>query len=194
MPEPLLFEKSSVGRQGYTLPPMDVPVQSIDEVIPSQFQRDDAPDLPELSEMDVMRHFIHLSLMNHHVDKGFYPLGSCTMKYNPKVNETVSRLEGFSHLHPFQEEAPGALRLMGELGEYLKAIAGMDGITLQPAAGAHGEMTGIKIIRAYHEDRGNPRWNGACGKLHTLGKAGCLAAPPYLVSTSTTACDITKTA
>ena len=157
MPEPLLFEKSSVGRQGYTLPPMDVPVQSIDEVIPSLFQRDDAPDLPELSEMDVMRHFIHLSIMNHHVDKGFYPLGSCTMKYNPKVNETVSRLEGFSHLHPFQEEAPGALRLMGELGEYLKAIAGMDGITLQPAAGAHGEMTGIKIIRAYHEDRGNPR-------------------------------------
>jgi glycine dehydrogenase subunit 2 len=159
MSEPLLFELSSDGRRGFSLPLCDVPEKQLNDLIPGRAQRGTAPPLPELSELDVIRHFVHLSILNHHVDKGFYPLGSCTMKYNPKINETLSRLPGFTALHPFQEEAelPGALKLMGELGEYLKIISGMDGITLQPAAGAHGEMTGIKLIRAYHEDRGKPR-------------------------------------
>ena len=159
MPEHLLFEQSSEGRQGYSLPPMDVPEDSLTDLIPKKYHREKLPELPELSELDVIRHFVHLSVMNHHVDKGFYPLGSCTMKYNPKINENLSRLEGLSSIHPLQEEGEvtGALQLMGELGEYLCMIAGMDKITLQPAAGAHGEMTGIKIMRAFHEDQGNPR-------------------------------------
>jgi glycine dehydrogenase subunit 2 len=106
-----------------------------------------------------VRHFVHLSVKNHHVDRGFYPLGSCTMKYNPKINEDCARIAGFSASHPMQEgdTAAGSLRLMGELAADLCEITGMDGLTLQPSAGAHGEMTGIKIIRAYHEARGNPR-------------------------------------
>jgi len=159
MSVPLLFEQGSEGRKGYSLPPMDVPEKPMDQLIPKNALRGEDPDLPELSELDVMRHYIHLSTLNHHVDKGFYPLGSCTMKYNPKINETLSRLPGFSGIHPMQEEyeVSGALQLMGELGEYLCEIAGMDHVTLQPAAGAHGEMTGIKIIRSYHESKGNPR-------------------------------------
>ncbi|HHS13667.1 MAG TPA: glycine dehydrogenase subunit 2 [bacterium] len=159
MPEPLLFEISSPGRQGYSLPVCDVPEMPLQKIIPPNFQRQDEPDLPELSELDVMRHFIHLSILNHHVDKGFYPLGSCTMKYNPKINENLARLEGFTCIHPFQEEeeVEGALQLMGELCEYISELTGMDSVTLQPAAGAHGEMTGIKIMRAYHESKGNPR-------------------------------------
>ena len=159
MPEPLLFEMSSEGRIGHSLPPMDVPEQPFSELIPARSIRHTPAELPELSELDVIRHFIHLSILNHHVDKGFYPLGSCTMKYNPKINEDLVRLEGFTGIHPFQDETQvsGAMQLMGELGEALCAISGMDGITLQPAAGAHGEMTGIKIMRAFHEDRGNPR-------------------------------------
>lgn len=159
MPEPLLFELTSEGRRGYSLPKMDVPEIQLEELIPSNYLRDKPARLPELSELDVMRHFVRLSGFNHHVEKGFYPLGSCTMKYNPKINETLSRLEGFSQLHPFQSEttAQGALQVMWELSEYLREIAGMDHITLQPAAGAQGEITGIKIIRAYHESKGNPR-------------------------------------
>ena len=159
MAEPLLFELSSQGRRGFSLSCLDVPAKKMDEMIPAKFQRSQPPELPELSEMDVMRHFVHLSSLNHHVDKGFYPLGSCTMKYNPKINEALCRMEGFSAIHPLQEEAevPGALKLMGELADYLAEIAGMDAVTLQPAAGAHGEMTGIKIMRAYHEAKGNPR-------------------------------------
>jgi glycine dehydrogenase subunit 2 len=159
MPEQLLFEMSSEGRIGHSLPPMDVPEHPLAELIPSRFVRPQPAELPELSECDVIRHFIHLSILNHHVDKGFYPLGSCTMKYNPKINEDLARLEGFTGIHPFQDETQvaGAVRLMGELGEALCAISGMDGITLQPAAGAHGELTGIKIMRAYHENLGNPR-------------------------------------
>ena len=159
MNEPLLFEISSEGRIGASLPEPDVPVQSIGSWIPETFRREKPARLPELSEMDVVRHFVHLSVKNHHVDKGFYPLGSCTMKYNPKINENCSRLEGLANLHPMQEPETtrGALRLMGELGESLCQIAGMDGLTLQPSAGAQGELTGIKLIRAYHEARGNPR-------------------------------------
>ena len=159
MAEPLLFEITAPGRRGYSLSALDIPRKPIDRMIPAQFLRDNAAELPELSEIDVMRHFHRLSAKNHHVDKGFYPLGSCTMKYNPKINETLARLEGFSSLHPFQPEQDisGALQLMGELGDYLCEISGMDSVTLQPAAGAHGEMTGIKIMRAYHEEQGNAR-------------------------------------
>ncbi|MBN2417406.1 aminomethyl-transferring glycine dehydrogenase subunit GcvPB [bacterium] len=159
MAEPLLFEISSQGRRGYSLSDLDVPRKPLDEMIPASFlRREDAP-LPEVSEMDVMRHFHRLSAKNHHVDKGFYPLGSCTMKYNPKINETLARLDGLASLHPFQpeEDIAGALQLMGELGDYLCEISGMAAVTLQPAAGAHGEMTGIKIMRAFHEWQGNPR-------------------------------------
>lgn len=159
MSEKLLFESSTEGRRGYSLPPMDIPESHTDRLIPKKFLRDESAELPELSELDVVRHFIHLSSLNHHVDKGFYPLGSCTMKYNPKINETLSRLEGFTALHPMleEDEIPGALQIMGELSDFLCAISGMQNVTLQPAAGAHGEMTGIKIMRAYHEAKGNPR-------------------------------------
>jgi glycine dehydrogenase subunit 2 len=159
MLEPLLFNLSADDREGYSLPELDVPEIPINDVLPERFQRKDPLLLPELHELDIMRHFVHLSSLNHHVDKGLYPLGSCTMKYNPKINENLSRLAGFSELHPFEESADteGALQIMGELMTDLCAISGMCGITLQPAAGAHGEMTGIKIIRAYHEDQGNPR-------------------------------------
>lgn len=141
------------------MPELDVPQTPAEKLIPGTVLREKQARLPELTELDVVRHFIHLSVKNHHVDKAFYPLGSCTMKYNPKINENCSRLEGFIGLHPLQETktAQGAMRLMGELGEFLCEIASMDGITLQPSAGAQGEMTGIKLIRAYHEERGNPR-------------------------------------
>jgi len=159
MSEPLVFELSSEGRKAFSLPPMDVPQKNADEFIPENLLRKKEANLPELSELEVIRHFIHLSNLNHHIEKGFYPLGSCTMKYNPVVNESLGGIEGFTALHPFQQEdtAKGALQIMGELGDYLCEISGMDSITLQPCAGAHGELTGIKIIRAYHESNGNPR-------------------------------------
>jgi glycine dehydrogenase subunit 2 len=159
MPEPLMFEASSEGRKGYSLPRLDVPEQPDETLIPAAFLRRRCARLPELSELEVMRHFNRLSAMNHHVEKDFYPLGSCTMKYNPKINENIARLDGFSQCHPLQPESTvqGSLMLMGELSEWLCEIAGLDSVTLQPAAGAHGEMTGIKMVRAYHEDRGNPR-------------------------------------
>ncbi len=159
MSEKLIFELSSPGRRGYSLPPLDVPEKSIEELLPKEKLRQKEPLLPEVSEVDVVRHFVRLSVMNHHVDKGFYPLGSCTMKYNPKINETLSRLPGFLYLHPHQPEdtCQGALKLMYELGEYLKEIGGMDQITLQPSAGAQGELTGLLMIHAYHKKKGNPR-------------------------------------
>lgn len=159
MPEKLLFEKSVAGRKGYTLPKLDVPAQPIDKFIPSKYIRKSAAALPEISENEVVRHFVRLSNMNYHIDKGFYPLGSCTMKYNPKVNEVTSSMAGFTNLHPFSPEefSQGALKLMYELGEYLKAISGMEGVTLQPAAGAQGEFTSLLMIRAYHNNKGKPR-------------------------------------
>lgn len=157
--ERLIFEISSEGREAFSLPPMDVPYEDVENYLPGNCIRDNPARLPEVSELDVMRHFVHLSSLNHHVDKGFYPLGSCTMKYNPKINETLCRLPGFANLHPFQEEQglPGALKMMGDLACYLAEISGMDTVTLQPAAGAHGEMTGIKLMRAYHESKGYAR-------------------------------------
>lgn len=159
MPEKLIFEMSAEGRKGYTLPKLDVPERKVNELIPQGFFRTEAPVLPEVSENEVMRHFVALSRMNHHLDKGFYPLGSCTMKYNPKINEAVSRLNGFAGIHPLQDEedVQGALELMYDLSQDLCEITGLQAATLQPAAGAHGELTGMMLIRAYHENLGNPR-------------------------------------
>lgn len=152
MTEPLIYEISVPGRMGVTLPDADVPLA----VLPQEFVRTQLP-LPELSEADVVRHFVRLSQLNYGVDTGFYPLGSCTMKYNPKINEDAARLPGFAFSHPLQdpELSQGNLALMYSLQQWLGEIGGYAGVSLQPAAGAHGELTGILIIRAYHEDRGD---------------------------------------
>lgn len=156
MLEPLIFHYSQPGRKAYSLPELDIDLKEID--IPLSEIRKEI-NLPELSEIDVVRHFIALSVLNHHVDKAFYPLGSCTMKYNPKINEDIARLDGFAMLHPLQPEATiqGALQLMHELETYLCAISGMDAVSLQPAAGAQGELTSIMIVRKYFEDKGEKR-------------------------------------
>lgn len=150
MPEATIYELTSAGRQGVRFPDADVPVSPL----PAEFAREDLP-LPELSEIDVIRHFTRLSQKNYCIDYGFYPLGSCTMKYNPKVNEESARLPGFAAIHPLQPEetVQGALALMYTLQEWLAEISGFKGVTLQPAAGAQGEYTGVMIIRAYHESR-----------------------------------------
>jgi glycine dehydrogenase subunit 2 len=142
-----IFEISKPGRRGYSLPACDVPVIKV----PEHHRRKKLADLPEVSEPQIMRHFVNLSALNHHVDKGFYPLGSCTMKYNPKINEETARYTNFSSLHPLQPEktAQGALRLMFELGDYLKKIVNLNNITLQPAAGAQGEFTAISMFKKY---------------------------------------------
>lgn len=154
---PLIFEISKPGRIGYSLPEIDVPETDIDRLLPEDYIRTKEPELPEVSELDIIRHYTALSKRNHGVDSGFYPLGSCTMKYNPKINEDVARLPGFAHIHPLQDESSvqGALELMYDLMEHLKEITGMDEVTLQPAAGAHGEWTGLMLIRAYHEANGD---------------------------------------
>jgi glycine dehydrogenase subunit 2 len=153
--EPLIFEVSSPGRKAYSLPPLEVEKKSMSELLPESELRKTPADLPEVSEIDLVRHFTRLSQLNHGVDIGFYPLGSCTMKYNPKINEEVANLPGFNDIHPYapEETVQGALQLMYELQNYLAEIAGMDKVSLQPAAGAHGELTGIHIIRAYHLSR-----------------------------------------
>jgi glycine dehydrogenase subunit 2 len=148
---PQLCDISVPGRVGMRFPEPDVPLADL----PAEFTRQDLP-MPELSELDVIRHYTRLSQFNYSIDTGYYPLGSCTMKYNPKINEEVARLPGFAHLHPLQpiETVQGALALMYQLQEWLKEIGGFAGVTLQPAAGAHGELTGVLIIRAYHRARG----------------------------------------
>ncbi|MDQ0430065.1 glycine dehydrogenase subunit 2 [Planomicrobium stackebrandtii] len=153
----LIFELTKEGRIGYSLPTLDVPEVDLSELLPNELIRTEAAELPEVSELDIMRHYTALSNRNHGVDSGFYPLGSCTMKYNPKINETVARFPGFANIHPLQDEktVQGALALLFDLQEHLKEITGMDEVTLQPAAGAHGEWTGLMMIRAYHEARGD---------------------------------------
>ena len=148
---PLIFERSKPGRKGYDLPTLDVP--SLDGLLPESFLTSEAPALPEVAEVDVVRHYVNLSRRNFGVDNGFYPLGSCTMKYNTKINEEVVSL--FNDLHPLADEdqSQGALELMLSLDKSLCAITGMDKFTLQPAAGAHGEVTGMMIIKAYHDMR-----------------------------------------
>ena len=152
--EPTLFELSSPGRTGVTFPDPDVPRAKL----PESMLRAELP-LPELAEVDVVRHYMHLSRYNYSVDGGFYPLGSCTMKYNPKINEDTARLPGFAFTHPLQpvETVQGNLALMYQLQEWLKEISGFAAVTLQPAAGAHGELTGVLIMRAYHKDRGDSK-------------------------------------
>jgi glycine dehydrogenase subunit 2 len=147
MCEPTLYEISSPGRVGVRFPDSDVPLSPL----PAELLRETLP-LPELSEMDVIRHFTHLSRLNYCIDDGLYPLGSCTMKYNPKINEETARLLGFAHTHPLQpiETVQGNLFLMFQLQEWLKEIGGFEAVTPEPAAGAQGELTGVLIIRAYH--------------------------------------------
>jgi len=159
MYDKIIFELSENGRRGYTLPQLTFPEKPIEDILPDKFLRKEPPILPEVSESEVMRHFIQLSNKNYHLDKGLYPLGSCTMKYNPKVNENTSRLEGFEAIHPHQEDedVQGALQLMYELSGALCEISGMKAVTLQPAAGAHGELTGMMMVHAYHEKQGRPR-------------------------------------
>lgn len=155
----LIFEMSRSGRTGVSLPECDVPKRNIEAMLPAQGLRETAPELPEVSEVDLVRHFTALSLKNFGVDSGFYPLGSCTMKYNPKVNEAMARLSGFASVHPLQSEetVQGCLELMYESDRMLSEITGMDAFSLQPAAGAHGEMAGLMIIKAYHENRGDAK-------------------------------------
>ena len=154
MPEPLLFEKSRPGRQGVAIPGCDVP----ETPIPDSLRRAGL-SLPEVSEVDVVRHYLRLSHLNYCVDEGLYPLGSCTMKYNPKVNEAAARLPGFARLHPLQDPATvqGAMALLFGLQHMIAEIGGFHSVSLQPSAGAHGELTGILIMRAWHAARGDGR-------------------------------------
>lgn len=156
MREPTIFELSSPGRKGVTFPASDVPASEL----PKDMLREALP-LPEMAEVDVVRHYTHLSRYNYSVDEGFYPLGSCTMKYNPKINEDTCRMPGFIHSHPLQpiETVQGNLALMFEMQEWLKEISGFAGVTLLPAAGAHGEFTGVLIMAAYHRARGDLKRN-----------------------------------
>ncbi len=156
--ENLIFEKSSPGKAAFKLPPLDVPDVDTSKLLGSS-ERKDLGNMPEVSELEIIRHFTRLSTWNYAIDLGMYPLGSCTMKYNPRVNEFVSRVEGIANGHPYQPEkiSQGALRIIQTLSECLIEITGMDAITLQPAAGAHGELTGLLMTRAYHQSKGNPR-------------------------------------
>jgi glycine dehydrogenase subunit 2 len=157
--EALIFEKSAAGKRGMELPPLDVPPIDAVAALGREFVRDSVGGFPEVSEIEVIRHFTRLSTWNYAIDLGMYPLGSCTMKYNPRVNEWVARLEGLASEHPFQpaDVAQGCLRILHDLKTCLLTITGMDAATLQPAAGAQGELTGLLLIRAYLESRGGAR-------------------------------------
>src|SRR5690348_17976751 len=143
------------------MPSMDVPTESPESMIPSHLLRTEPAPLPEVSEIEVVRHYTRLSQRNFGVDTGFYPLGSCTMKYNPKLNEDMAALPGFARIHPLQPDSTvqGAIQLFYELEQYLSEIAGMARVTLQPSAGAHGELTGLMLIKAYHESQGQGHRN-----------------------------------
>jgi glycine dehydrogenase subunit 2 len=156
--ERLTFEKSAPGKKAYKLPPLDVPAVNAAELLGETFREQDGL-LPELSEIEIIRHFTRLSTWNYAIDLGMYPLGSCTMKYNPRVNEFVSRIEGLADAHPYRPDslAQGIMDVIDLLQRCLIEITGMDAITLQPAAGAHGEFTGILLARAWHESQGNAR-------------------------------------
>lgn len=155
-----IFEKSRQGRMGVVLPKNDVDIK-IESCIPDKFKRKETVKLPEVSELDVMRHFGELSQKNHFIEKGFYPLGSCTMKYNPKSHEAFVRSSCLTDIHPYQPEntVQGALEILHELQSNLAEICGLKNVTVQPVAGAHGEFTGLKIIKAYHEAKGNTQKN-----------------------------------
>ena len=155
----LIFEESRPGRSACSLPELDVPAQDINKLLPPAVLRQTPAELPEVDELTLVRHYTNLARKNFGVDTGFYPLGSCTMKYNPKVNETLCGLTGFAQLHPYQPASTvqGILRIMYELGEYLKEISGLDGVSLTPAAGAHGEFTGMKVIHQYFKKHNEKR-------------------------------------
>ncbi|MBP1918108.1 aminomethyl-transferring glycine dehydrogenase subunit GcvPB [Youngiibacter multivorans] len=157
--EKMIFELSKKGRKAYSLPPLDVDDLDVSEYLPEGYVRKDELEFPEVSELDLVRHYTLLSKKNYSIDSGFYPLGSCTMKYNPKINEDMAANPKFARLHPLQEESTvqGALEVMFRTQEALKEITGMDAFTLQPAAGAHGELTGLMIIKKYHEVRNDSK-------------------------------------
>src|SRR5216683_1353719 len=159
--EKLIFEKGAPGRRTSVMTAMDVPVEPLEDMIPAELLRATDAPLPEVSEIEVVRHYTHLSQRNFGVETGFYPLGSCTMKYNPKLNEDMAALPGFARIHPLQPDSTvqGALQLVYELEQYLAEIAGMARVTLQPSAGAHGELTGLMLIKAYHESRSEGQRN-----------------------------------
>ncbi len=154
-----IYERSKAGRRAFVAPPLDVPERPLDELLPAALRRSDAPHLPEVSEPEIVRHYNRLSKRNFDLDTGFYPLGSCTMKHNPKLHERVAALPGHAKLHPLQDpsRAQGALELMWRLQEALAEIAGLAHVSLQPSAGSHGELAGVLLTRAYHEDRGEQR-------------------------------------
>jgi glycine dehydrogenase subunit 2 len=157
--EALLFEHSSPGKRGYQLPPLDVPAVDPSAALGAQNTRTEIADFPEISEVEAIRHFTRLSTQNYAIDLGLYPLGSCTMKYNPRVNEQVARIDGLAWAHPYQPESlsQGIMQVMATLEQMLAEITGMDAVTLQPAAGAHGEFTGILMVRALLQSKGHPR-------------------------------------
>jgi len=157
--EPLLFERSSPGKRAYQLPALEVPAVDPAEALGAENVRPEIEGFPEVSEVEAIRHFTRLSTWNYAIDHGMYPLGSCTMKYNPRINELVARTEALAWAHPYQPEAlaQGCMEVMARLEAALAEITGMDAVTLQPAAGAHGELTGILLIRALLQQRGNPR-------------------------------------
>jgi glycine dehydrogenase subunit 2 len=157
--EPTIFELGAEGRTGESLPRMEVDEADPKEEFSERMLRDEQPHLPEVSEVEVVRHYTRLSQWNHSIDAGFYPLGSCTMKHNPRINEVTSRLPGFCQTHPYQDEGDlqGSLQILWELERDLCEIGGFSRVTLQPAAGAHGELTGLMMIRTCHVHRGNPR-------------------------------------
>jgi glycine dehydrogenase subunit 2 len=154
-----IYERSRPGRRAFVAPPVGVPERSLDELIPPELRRLEPPRLPEVSEPEIVRHYNRLSRRNFDLDTGFYPLGSCTMKYNPKLHERVAALPGHAKLHPLQQPAAaqGALELMWRLQQALAEIAGLPHVSLQPSAGSHGELAGVLLTRAYHEDRGERR-------------------------------------
>lgn len=159
MPETLIFELSKKGRKGYTLSPLEVPEQKIEELIPSNLLRKKKANLPEVGESEIMRHFVRMSEMNYHIDKGFYPLGSCTMKYNPKINEETAGMPGFTKSHPEQpvDSIQGCLEILHELEQTLMEVTGLQAVTTQPVAGSQGELTGIMLMKKYHEQKNSKK-------------------------------------
>ena len=158
---PLIFERSKKDRYAYSLPQKEIDNYAVNRLLDDKFIRKNKAEFPEVAELDLVRHYTELSNKNFGVDSGFYPLGSCTMKYNPKINEKVARIPGFAESHPLQEEdqVQGSLEIVHNLQEELKAITGMDEVTLQPAAGAHGEWTALMIFKAYHQKNGEGHRN-----------------------------------
>src|SRR5699024_6244036 len=176
---PLIFERSKEGRTSFNLPALDVPEIDLNQELGDTFVRKTPAELPQVSELEVMRHYTGLSNRNYGVDSGFYPLGSCTMKYNPKINEDVARLEGFSHVHPYQEpeQVQGAMEMLYDLQSSLREITGMYDVTLQSAAGAQGEWTALLMIRAFHLANGDTQRNKLLCQIPELVRT---QPPPHL--------------